>query len=251
MQSNESEENIQKIRLGATKVKIIIGIGCFCLWAFSIMIAIYATSRHYVMLSSSFTIVLTALALFNGPLATSVIEFAILMDLKMFNGLSNLSFTTTLGSTLTNPTHHHGSSAADSSKHGGDTTFDSTCQETTAKSTSTSDTIQMDHWNRFLTKENHGTNPQLEKGLSHDPHFRSLSPPPFNHPSLEQPQQPQQQQFGYSLSSFPIQQHHEMNHYQHQQQHGQYDGDDYFHSEIVDHSNISITHLVEHPQRHH
>ncbi|KAI8338039.1 hypothetical protein BC941DRAFT_31154 [Chlamydoabsidia padenii] len=71
--------NIVKIRTGAVKVKIIIGIGCFCLWAFTVMIALYATSRYVVMISPVYTTALASFALFNGPLATSVVEFAIVL----------------------------------------------------------------------------------------------------------------------------------------------------------------------------
>ncbi|KAI9301416.1 hypothetical protein BJ944DRAFT_252335 [Cunninghamella echinulata] len=87
-------ENTEKMKNGALKVKIIIGIGCFCLWAFSIMIAIYATSRHIIMLDAHFSVTLAALALFNGPLATSLIEISLLTDFKVFRGLSTLSFGT-------------------------------------------------------------------------------------------------------------------------------------------------------------
>ncbi|CAO3648376.1 unnamed protein product [Cunninghamella blakesleeana] len=96
MQEN-IKENRDKIRLGATKVKIIIGIACFCLWAFSIMIAIYVSSRYYVMSNFNFTIVLAALAIFNGPLASSIIEFALLININTMNGLSNISFGSTNG----------------------------------------------------------------------------------------------------------------------------------------------------------
>ncbi|CAO3633933.1 unnamed protein product [Cunninghamella echinulata] len=225
MQGNDSEENVQKIKLGATKVKIIIGIGCFCLWAFSIMIAIYATSRHSVMLDSAFTIILTALALFNGPLATSIIEFAILMDLKMFRGLSNLSFNTSLGSASRGGASGNESRMNTSKGGEGSQNCSTACNSHDhGRSTNTSETIQLDQWNRFLTKDNKNNDnynnydnevclEKLPPTLNNNNGFRSLSPPPAfiqqSPPSSPPPQSPvqQQQSFGYSLSAFsPIQQ---------------------------------------------
>ncbi|SAL99628.1 hypothetical protein [Absidia glauca] len=90
--------NIAKIRTGAVKVKIIIGIGCFCLWAFTVMIALYATSRYTVMISPVYTTALASFALFNGPLATSVVEFALVLNPHMLRGLGSLSFGSSGGS---------------------------------------------------------------------------------------------------------------------------------------------------------
>ncbi|KAI9300053.1 hypothetical protein BJ944DRAFT_291960 [Cunninghamella echinulata] len=84
-------ENIVKIKLGATKVKIIIVIGCACLWGYCAVITIYASSRYYIMLDTPYTIVITSITLFNGPLATCIIEFAIILNIKLLNGISNLS----------------------------------------------------------------------------------------------------------------------------------------------------------------
>ncbi|CAO3633889.1 unnamed protein product [Cunninghamella echinulata] len=84
-------ENIIKIKLGATKVKIIIVIGCACLWGYCVVITLYASSRYYIMLDTPYTIVITSITLFNGPLATCIIEFAIILNIKLLNGISNLS----------------------------------------------------------------------------------------------------------------------------------------------------------------
>ncbi|KAI9302777.1 hypothetical protein BJ944DRAFT_242045 [Cunninghamella echinulata] len=169
---NVCQENIEKMKLGTTKVKLIIGIGCFCLWAFSIMIAIYATSRHSVMLDSKFTIIITGLAFFNGPLATSLIELSVLMDLKVFRGLSNLSFGTMLGSSVHNNTAKSGGDF--SSLSFSTTLVASTCENkinTTkdhgsqpyvkkyscdrgVRSTITSETIQLDTWSHTSNKKN-------------------------------------------------------------------------------------------------
>ncbi|KAI8072389.1 hypothetical protein BC940DRAFT_330549 [Gongronella butleri] len=94
---NDNRANMAKIKTGAVKVKIIIGIGCFCLWAFTVMIALYASSRYQVMQSPEYTIILAAFALFNGPLATSVVEFAVFLNPRMLQGLASLSFGTSQG----------------------------------------------------------------------------------------------------------------------------------------------------------
>ncbi|CAO3639956.1 unnamed protein product [Cunninghamella echinulata] len=84
--------NANKIRLGATKLKIIVGIACFCLWAFTIMIIIYVSSRYNIMASPSYSIGLACLALFNGPLATSIVEIALLLNIDFLKGLEHISF---------------------------------------------------------------------------------------------------------------------------------------------------------------
>ncbi|CAO3648368.1 unnamed protein product [Cunninghamella blakesleeana] len=97
-QEENNGDQITKIQLGATKVKIIIGIACFCLWIYSLMIAFYAFARYEVMINEAYTITITALALFNGPLATTIIEFALILNVSILNGLGNLSFGSSHGS---------------------------------------------------------------------------------------------------------------------------------------------------------
>ncbi|KAI9300117.1 hypothetical protein BJ944DRAFT_273484 [Cunninghamella echinulata] len=88
-------ENIIKIKLGAAKIKIISIIGCACLWGYCIVINLYASSRYTIMLDQPYTIVITSIILFNGPLASCVIEFAIILNVKLLNGFNNLSIGST------------------------------------------------------------------------------------------------------------------------------------------------------------
>ncbi|CAO3633885.1 unnamed protein product [Cunninghamella echinulata] len=84
-------ENIVKIKLGAAKIKIISIIGCACLWGYCIVINLYASSRYTITLDQPYTIVITSIILFNGPLASCIIEFAIILNVKLLNGFNNLS----------------------------------------------------------------------------------------------------------------------------------------------------------------
>ncbi|CAO3633917.1 unnamed protein product [Cunninghamella echinulata] len=191
--NNESEEIKQKIKTGATKVKIIIGIGCTCLWAFSFMVALYATSRHTVMLDSKFTIIFTAMVFFNGPLATCMIELAVLIDFKMFRGLSHLSFGTTLGSIS------HNNNNSNNTKDDKNNTMDGSQNNTTTTSyesddilvsTNHSETVPVDQWSQFYIKDN---------GNNYNSNINSRS---FSLSPAHQQQHLQQSKFGYSLSAF-------------------------------------------------
>lgn len=154
----KEEENQQKMKLGVTKVKLIISIGCTSLWVYSIMIAIYITSRHSVMSDTTSTIVFTAFAYLNGPLASNLIQLAILMDLKLFRGLSYLSFTSTGTSSFSIPT---GSAAYNNNyntdtymsetdhPHHNTTTYDGIVEATDAP-----EFISMDQWNQIFNNEN-------------------------------------------------------------------------------------------------
>ncbi|KAI9302775.1 hypothetical protein BJ944DRAFT_279484 [Cunninghamella echinulata] len=198
--NNESEEMKQKIKTGATKVKIIIGIGCTCLWAFSFMVALYATSRHTVMLNSKFTIIFTAMVFFNGPLATCMIELAVLIDFKIFRGLSHLSFGTTLGSKSQNNDNDNVNNSdgdkeyKNSTMNKGDvsqnnTTITSHESDDRFVSANHSETMSVDKWNQFYNKDTTNNNNNYIDS-------RAFSVP------LAHQQHPQQSQLGYSLSAF-------------------------------------------------
>ncbi|CAO3634950.1 unnamed protein product [Cunninghamella blakesleeana] len=92
--NGEINASINKIRLGAAKLKIIVGIGCFCLWAFTVMIILYVSARTYIITNYGFSMAIACLALFNGPLATSIIEVALLLNVNFLNGLDHISFGT-------------------------------------------------------------------------------------------------------------------------------------------------------------
>ncbi|CAO3633921.1 unnamed protein product [Cunninghamella echinulata] len=194
MQLATGKDNVAKIQLGTTKVKIIIGIACFCLWAFSFMIAIYISSRYYVMINSIYTIILAALAIFNGPLASSIIEFALLINLNTMNGLSNISFGPS------SEPHFAIDPSATSNSNDISTAIES--QALTSGSTS----IKMDIWNRYTTPkeemsiqeiENH--NPFLvEKKSLDNINNNNNNDSTNNNTSFHN-------QFGYSLSAFNIQ----------------------------------------------
>ncbi|CAO3592785.1 unnamed protein product [Absidia cylindrospora] len=175
--------NIAKIRTGAVKVKIIIGIGCFCLWAFTVMIALYATSRYAVMGSSAYTVALSSFALFNGPLATSIVEFAIVLNPNMLRGLASLSFGTSHGSQsspsniVLDSQQQHQSKDAMTSDGG---KYDIT--------TMTTDT-QLEQWNQvFINKDDNTKGIQRSNSKQYNSNTTDRS---------------SSNNLGYSLSSYP------------------------------------------------
>ncbi|CAO3648388.1 unnamed protein product [Cunninghamella blakesleeana] len=86
------QKNTEKMRHGVFKVKIIISAICCCSWCFTALSILYTLLRPSVMQSSNFTIIMCAILDFNGPLVSTVIEFALITDFKGFKGLSQLSF---------------------------------------------------------------------------------------------------------------------------------------------------------------
>ncbi|CAO3633897.1 unnamed protein product [Cunninghamella echinulata] len=156
-EEKEKEENHQKMKLGVTKVKMIIAIGCTCLWAYSITIAIYVTSRHSVMSDTKFTIVFTAFAFLNGPLASSLIQLAVLMDLKLFRGLSYLSFTlpgTTSSSTPIGSAAYNNYNTSTYMSERDYPHYNTTIYDGIVESTDAPEFISMDQWNQIFNKEN-------------------------------------------------------------------------------------------------
>ncbi|KAI8097726.1 uncharacterized protein BX664DRAFT_327108 [Halteromyces radiatus] len=169
--------NIAKIRTGAIKVKIIIGIGCFCLWAFTVGIALYATSRYAIMSNPIYTIALATFALFNGPFATSVVEFAVLLNPHMLRGLASLSFGSSTGSQSSPSVIALDSRQQPQQK-------ELTNDERKYDITNMTTPAQLDQWNRFFTKDiNNDTT------LTND-HNKSDNYTSHNN-------------LGYSLSSYP------------------------------------------------
>ncbi|KAI9299887.1 hypothetical protein BJ944DRAFT_235300 [Cunninghamella echinulata] len=192
MQLASGKDNVAKIQLGTTKVKIIIGIACFCLWAFSLMIAIYISSRYYVMINPIFTVILAALAIFNGPLASSIIEFALLINLNTMNGLSNISFGPS------SEPHFAIDHSATSNSNDISTAIES--QALTSGSTS----IKMDLWNRYTTPKEEVTIQEIEHPNPFLVENNSLENINNNNNNTSNDTS-FHNQFGYSLSAFNIQ----------------------------------------------
>lgn len=71
--------NIIKVKTGALKVKIIVLVGTSCLWIFAFLVALYSVCRDAVMTNQSSNMVVAAVWLFAGPIATFFVEIAVLI----------------------------------------------------------------------------------------------------------------------------------------------------------------------------
>ena len=71
--------NISKVKTGALKVKIIVLVGTSCLWIFAFLVALYSACRDAVMTNQGTNMVVAAIWLFAGPIATFFIEIAVLI----------------------------------------------------------------------------------------------------------------------------------------------------------------------------
>ncbi|CAO3648360.1 unnamed protein product [Cunninghamella blakesleeana] len=151
------QENIAKIKLGATKVKIIIFIGCNCLWGYGTFMCYYAVSRNQVMHSYTATVVMACLTLYTGPLCSSVVLCALFLNIKVLNGFSHLS----LGSSgnVKSP----GNTNADTSQR-----FTSHMMDSKGDNHLNS-SLQLEQWSKTLTNTQDGTSSfQLQKRESFD-----------------------------------------------------------------------------------
>lgn len=74
------QKNTEKMRHGAFKVKIIIGTICCCLWCYTTTSGLYTFLRPVVMSNSYFSTILCAVLDLNGPIVSTVIEFALITE---------------------------------------------------------------------------------------------------------------------------------------------------------------------------
>ncbi|CAO3633938.1 unnamed protein product [Cunninghamella echinulata] len=101
--SKRKNKTIDKMKQSAFKIKLIIGIGCCCLWSFTILAFVYVISRYSILLHSDYTIFITTLVLFNGPLVTTSIGIAFLFDFKILRGISQISLGSSTDSSVDDP----------------------------------------------------------------------------------------------------------------------------------------------------
>lgn len=71
--------NINKVKTGALKVKIIVLVGTSCLWIFAFLVILYTICRDAVMTNQGSNMVVAAVWLFAGPIATFFVEIAVLI----------------------------------------------------------------------------------------------------------------------------------------------------------------------------
>ncbi|KAI9301610.1 hypothetical protein BJ944DRAFT_271235 [Cunninghamella echinulata] len=184
----DRQENIAKIKLGATKVKIIIFIACSCLWGYGIFIGYYGAARYTVMQKFSSTIVLTCLTLYTGPMTSTIVIIALFLNTKMLKGFSQLS----LGSSGNQKTT--GNSGLNASQKLTDQFSNPNSQNDQHIG------YQLEHWNRVY-QPRHSTSTNNNTSDHHHQEFMK-----GNSIDLYSQHQQNQQQLGYPLSTFPEQQ---------------------------------------------
>ncbi|KAI9316337.1 hypothetical protein BX666DRAFT_1949550 [Dichotomocladium elegans] len=80
LERTESHVNLEKIKLGALKVKIIIFAGVGCLSVFVVLMVLYGRLRDAIMRNTGYNIAMAALWMFDGAITTAVIEFGVVLN---------------------------------------------------------------------------------------------------------------------------------------------------------------------------
>ncbi|KAK4520188.1 uncharacterized protein ATC70_008319 [Mucor velutinosus] len=89
---SELRVNIQKVKTGALKVRIIVVVGTSCMWIFAFLLGLYSACREAVMMNQATNMVVAAVWLFAGPIATFFVEIAVLINPEIAAQLGHLSF---------------------------------------------------------------------------------------------------------------------------------------------------------------
>ncbi|KAL7318084.1 hypothetical protein PS15m_004353 [Mucor circinelloides] len=89
---SELRVNIQKVKTGALKVRIIVVVGTSCMWIFAFLLGLYSACREAVMTNQVTNMVVAAVWLFAGPIATFFVEIAVLINPEIAAQLGHLSF---------------------------------------------------------------------------------------------------------------------------------------------------------------
>ncbi|CAO3614311.1 unnamed protein product [Mucor fragilis] len=89
---SELRVNIQKVKTGALKVRIIVVVGTSCMWIFAFLLGLYSACREAVMMNQVTNMVVAAVWLFAGPIATFFVEIAVLINPEIAAQLGHLSF---------------------------------------------------------------------------------------------------------------------------------------------------------------
>jgi hypothetical protein len=71
--------NINKVKTGALKVRIIVVVGTSCMWIFSFLALVYAICREALISNHDSNMVVSAIAIFMGPITTFFVEIAVLI----------------------------------------------------------------------------------------------------------------------------------------------------------------------------
>jgi hypothetical protein len=71
--------NVNKVKTGALKVRIIVVVGTSCMWSFAFLALIYGVCRDALISDQASNTVIAAVALLMGPIATFFVEIAVLI----------------------------------------------------------------------------------------------------------------------------------------------------------------------------
>ncbi|KAI9313711.1 hypothetical protein BX666DRAFT_2114242 [Dichotomocladium elegans] len=75
--------NIGKIKAGMLKVKIIMIVGCVCLWIFALIVCLYGARRDLIVRNTAYNLVISTIWTYNGLLATILVELALIINPRM------------------------------------------------------------------------------------------------------------------------------------------------------------------------
>ncbi|KAI9478060.1 MAG: hypothetical protein EXX96DRAFT_504238 [Benjaminiella poitrasii] len=90
--STTNPRTFNAVRTGALRIKIIVIVGTSCMWIFAFLVCIYSVCRDALLTNQISNMVVAAIWLFAGPIATFFVEIAILINPAIATQLSNLSF---------------------------------------------------------------------------------------------------------------------------------------------------------------
>ncbi|KAI8141442.1 hypothetical protein BJV82DRAFT_176264 [Fennellomyces sp. T-0311] len=83
MDRTDGRVNIEKVKLGALKVKIIVLTAFFCLAVFAIVVGLYAAKRVPITLNKAYNTAIAAVWTYDGVIATALIEFSIILNPRL------------------------------------------------------------------------------------------------------------------------------------------------------------------------
>ncbi|KAJ8655640.1 hypothetical protein O0I10_008729 [Lichtheimia ornata] len=114
--------NIAKIKTGSLKVKIIMLVGCVCLWVFALVLCLYGVLRDQIIRNTGYNLAISAVWTYDGVVATLLVEMALILNPRMTASLgvsgvsTNGSQSDPSGGTTLSTSYAHNVTSIDSAK---------------------------------------------------------------------------------------------------------------------------------------
>ncbi|KAI8341918.1 hypothetical protein BC941DRAFT_466819 [Chlamydoabsidia padenii] len=122
-----TQSNVVKVKTGILKVKLVILTGFICLFVFAIIVCIYGVFRERMQSNSVCSLLIAGIWTFDGPLATLMVELALILNPHMTGVLGLVAVSSSMLTTMNDDTYswtdtqHYTLSTSPSHKY----TFDS------------------------------------------------------------------------------------------------------------------------------